>query len=497
MEKPKVNVVVKILHFIYRDLVWKVLALGLAFMLWFVGINVNNPIQNVIYDNIPITILNRDRLNQNNVVLLNEQQVTDARISLSVRATRNDHALINAARNDNIQASLDLNTINLDHVLNYDGVSTVSVDVNVFVHQEHSTIFPHPSTIELELDLHEERIIAINVDVVGEPTDGFEVRPFSATPRIVRLTGARSVLQSISDVRAQISVNDAFETVEEPRPLIVFNNDLQNITSLVGLNVQSTNVIVPVFPYEYTPLTVNTVGTTAVGFMVTEINISPAAIDLVGSPEELDRVSSLILGEIDLTGLNDTVQYDFDIRDALSGTNLTLRTGEVQEATVDVIVEEIISRTFYMPLANLEQVGEEREFEFVNDNPIVLTLHGRASAINALSLNNIQAILDLTGFGAGTHTVQLQITVPPRVSLANLAAVQITIPPEEIIFEPEEPPDFFADGNGITEDEETDPTATTATPAPNEEGYTNGYGEYAESAYNYNSLADYLVDEMD
>ena len=472
------NFILKMLHFVYQDLAWKIIALALAFMLWFVGINVNNPIQNVIYDNVPLTILNRDRLALNHIVMLNEQQVNNARISLSVRATRNNHALINAARSDNIQASIDLNNINFEQILQSDDVSTVTVDVNVFVHQEHSTIFPHPSTVELVLDLHGERVVPISVDILGDPAEGFEMRPFSLSPRNVRLTGARSILNSISEVRAQISVGDATETVEEPRPLLVLNNDLQDIASLVNLNVESTDVVVPIFPYEFKPLAITTAGAAMQGFMVTEINISPANVELVGSLEELSALHSLVLGEIDLTALNDTVEYTFDIRAALAGTNLTLRADAPQEANVNVIVEEVISRTMYMPLANLAISNATRDFSFVNDSPILLIFHGRESAINALNINNITATADLAGLGAGTHNVHLQVNAPPRVALANLATVQISIEPEEIVFEPEEPPDFFADGlsplptNGsetAEPAETTEPAEISTPPEPPEE----------------------------
>ena len=437
--------------FFYKDLQWKVLALTLAFVLWFVGTNVNNPVQTVSYDNLPLNVLGRDLLAQNNLVLLNEQQVNNTRINVSIRATRSNHALINAARSDNIQASINLSTINFEQVLESDGISYIPVDINIFIHQEYTMSLPTPNIVELQLDHNEERLIAIDVDVIGEPSEGFASLPYNHTPRVVRLSGARSILRNVSDVRARVYIIDAFETVEEPRTLMVYDGN-EDITNRVNLSVQATNVIVPIFPYADIALRVDVPqGAVRPGFMATEVNIEPARVTVVGNAEIIDGTDFINLGSVDSSMADANIEQTFDIRQALTGTGLTLRADAPTEATATIIVERVIDRNMFLPLEDLTVTGYgDREFVFAEEGPVILTIRGRESVINALTLGQIGASVDLTGLGAGTHTVQVDVVPPPRASLANLATVDITIEPEPIVFEPEEPPDWAAE----LEDEE-------------------------------------------
>ena len=457
MEKSK-KMAIKVASLFYKDFQWKLLALALAFILWFVGVNVTNPIQTHAYDNLSLNILGRDQLIQNNLVLLNEQQLSNTPITVSIRATSSDHAAINVARNNNIQASIDLGTINFDQVLEYDGVARIPVDVNVFIHQDYGISHPSPNTVMLELDRHEERLVPIAVDVFGTPAEGFEERPYTHSPRVVRLTGARSVLNEVSDVRVRVYINGASYTVEEPRPLVVYNYANEDMTNTVNLSMQSTHVVVPIFPYTDIPLRVRTIGTAMPGFMATEINIYPSEVSVVGDMSVLEEVTEIILGDIDVNLASSNIEQTFDIRQALIGTGLSLRSDAFTEATVDVIVERVISRDMLLPLERLTVSGYVRPFTFAQQGPVTLTLRGRESVINALTLNQLRASVDLTGLGAGAHTVQVSVVTPPRAALTNLVTVDIVIEPEPLPpFEPEEPLDWTA---ALEEEEEVEEEET-------------------------------------
>ena len=453
MEKTK-NVVLKLASLFYTDFHWKLLSVALAFVLWFVGTNVTNPVDIIPYNHIQPIILHRDHLAQNNIVLLNEQEVNNTRISASIQATRSDHALIQAARDENIRASIDLSTINFEHVLAANEPITVPLDVDLFIHQNFITRTMSPSTVNLLLDRHDVMTLPIAVDVIGSPREGFEAQQPMLSHRLVRLTGARSVLDDVADVRVRVYVNEAYEAVEDVEPLIVYNNRREIITDKVNLNIREVHIQVPVFPYASVPLRVTPVGTPMPGFMVTEIIFEPQQVSVMGIAEILEGANYLMLGEVDVHMTNATTSYTFDIRESLAGSGMSLRAGAPTEATVTVVVERVISRDFLMPLENITVYGYTRSFTFESEDAVVLTMRGRESVISALTLGQILASVDLTGLGAGTHTVQVDVTPPARATLANLATVAITIEPEPIIFEPDDPPDWTADLDDDEDEEE-------------------------------------------
>ena len=440
MEKSK-NLATRAAAFFYKDFHWKMLSLGLAFVLWFVGINVNNPVQPVNYDNLPLTVLHRDQLALNNAILLNEQQVNNTRISASIRATRSNHVLIQAARNDNIQASIDLSTINFNEVFENGGPVSVFVDVDVYIYQDYISRTMRPYRVELILDRHGDLTLPIIVDVQGSPEEGFELRAPVVSESLVRITGPRSVLDEVSEIRVEINIDNAYETVEGVYPLVIYNNQGEDITNTVDLSIQAVRIRVPILPYASIPLEVNTVGTVMTGFMVTEIRIDPPVVSLMGTAEEIEETASIILGEVDIDSINQTLERTFDIRQALAGTGLILRGGAPTEAVVTLEVEQIISREFHLPLANITVRGYPHSFTFVSQSPITLTLRGRASVIDALNLGQITANLNLAGLGVGTHQVPVSITVPGEVSLVNQVSVGVIIE-QEPDPEPEEVPDL-------------------------------------------------------
>jgi len=459
MEKKK-SVVLRVASLFYKDFHWKLLSFLLAFVLWFLGNSVNNPMLVMPYDRLNLTVLHRDQLALNNIVLLNEHELNNTFINASIRATRSNHELIQLARSDNIRASVDISTINFDHIIQAGEPITVPLDVDLFIHQDYLTRTMSPSTVNLVLDKQAVATIPIEVDVLGSPMEGFEQQAPILSNRMVRITGARSLLDQVNDVRVRIYVEDAYETVEDVEPLVVYNNRREIITDSVNLSIREVHITVPVFPYTEIPLEINTPGTVMPGFMMTNVDIIPPTVSLVGSAESLENISYIVLGDVDLTMASETTEYSFNIRQALVGTGLSLRAGGPEEATAVITVERVISRDFHMPLEDIAVSGNNQPFEFETEGPIMLSLRGRASVISALTLSQIAASVDLTGLGAGTHVVQVNVTPPPRAALANLVTVSITIEPEPIVFEPEEPADWTAEldneeeAEGATDEDE-------------------------------------------
>lgn len=448
IEKPKkfaLTTTSFVASFFFKDFRWKVLALALAFMLWLVGVNVTNPIQTRSYDNLTLNVLGMDQLALNNAVLLNEPMVGNTRINASVMATSSNHQLIESDRSNNIQASINLSTINFEQVLELDQPVSLYVDVNLFINQDHVTSTMQPSRVRLDLDRFGVVTKRIVPDIAGTAMEGFEQRDPILSQRLVRLSGARSLLDDVNDVRVRVYIDDAYETVEEVGQLVVYNSQRENLTGLLNLGTQEVHIQVPILPYASIPLRVTTTGSPLPGFMATDINISPTTLSLVGTAEEIAETSTLILGEVDLTMARQTTEHTFDIREALSGTGLTLRDEDQNHATVTVVVEQVIERNMFLPLEYLTVTGYTRPYFFGTEEPIMLSLRGRESVINALTLNQINASLDLTGLGAGTHQLPIEVAPPSGAVLANLATVEITLEPEPLVFQPEDPPDWTAD----------------------------------------------------
>ncbi|MCL1998430.1 MAG: CdaR family protein [Turicibacter sp.] len=447
MEKQK-GMIFNLAAILLKDLHWKFLAMVLAFLLWFVGTNINNPISAQAYNNLPLTILNRDIFANNGIVLINEQQILNANISVNITASRNDHELINAARNDNIQLSIDFGDIDINQIRTSEDVLTLSLPINLQIHQSYGTRTITPNALDLVLDLYAERMFTIGVDITGMPEEGYEQREYVHSPRVVRLGGARSLLNDISSVGISIDINNATETMEETRPISVRNQLGNDITNQLALSVSYSTISVPVSPHGDIFLHVNQIGTPSYDFVVTEIVINPPGISLVGDAEILETTDFIMLGNIDLTSITTSIEQTFNIREVLEGTGLNLGHNSPEEAVVTVFVEELIPRNFDFPINNLTVIGATLPYTFDAGNTVPITLRGRTSVINNITMAQINAGIDLTGLAEGTHYLQVSVIPPTGITLTNQPTIQVIIAPEE----PEEPEDEPTED----EDEELD-----------------------------------------
>ena len=440
MEKSKklINIFKRIIAFFYKDLHWKILALAMAFLLWFVGVNVNDPVQIQTYSNLPLNVIGRDQLAQNQVVLLNDAQVSNTRIETEVRGIRSSLAQIQTNRTENIQASIDLSSIDFDEIfVNTSDVVSLPVDVAVAIQQDYISKTIYPPQIQLQIDRHDYRTMPITVEPIGNPREGFEQRDPILAQSMLRITGARSALNQVEEVRIRVNIDDAYETVEEMETLMVFNEAGDNITNTVTLSTQLVHVRVPIFPYISMPLELNAIGNVASGFVLTNIIIEPSTIELVGNIDE--DTHAILLGDIYLDELEENKEQSFDIRQALAGTGLTIRTGAPTEATATVMIEPLITRDFTIPLNSIAVRGTNRSYSFAAQGPLRLSFRGRESVVNNLSLGQISASLDLGGLAAGTHSVNVGVAAIRDVVLVSPVSVSVRIEEESNI--PEPPPD--------------------------------------------------------
>jgi len=432
MEKAK-NVALKIAALFYKDLLWKLLALGLAMILWFVGININNPVQSTRYERM-LRIQGRNYLQMNDVVLLNAQELEQTLINITISATRSDHMLL-AGRSENVIASINLSDINYSMVRESAYPVNFSLDVDVSTMPPQEDIRVRPQFVTLTLDRYGERTMDIQIDITGIPLEGYVMRRHWTERSIIRITGAQSALDRVDSVRLEVDIQNAYETVARIERIVIYDSNQNNITETVNLGTIESLVTVEILPFIEIPLVVEPSGVPAQGFVHTGTRIYPRSVQLVGTQEELDemRVSGLSLGALELDTVNDNIDFIFDIRVALEGTGLTLLDGEPTEAEVVGYIEErIITRDFEMPLERISVSGTTYAFSFANNNPVRFSVRGRESVVNRMGLHSISARLDLSGLEPGIHMVPVHLTSPMGTDIPGRPTVAITVRPPAI-----------------------------------------------------------------
>jgi len=410
----------KFLSFFYTDIHWKLLALFLAFLLWFVGHNLNNPPQNSLF-NLPLQFQNMEILTSEGLVLVNEDAL-DIHIQVGVRAPRRDlDELSDASAAEQLRMvvpSVDFRAVNIEAVRDSDGPVTVrlAVSVNLDARYEHFSI--NPSFIEIELDVISRDVHTVNINVLNEVAPGFELGQIRLANNNVAVTGSRTMLRDVSNVSVDVDVLGVHSDAEIPVPLVVLNHAGEDITEYLQLSVRETIATVPVRPVHELEIRVRGIGDVAAGFaLASEIRVEPSAISVTGLPERLQELEYMYI-EVDLNSANADFELDANVLDWLPD-GILLSTWETEQVTMYVYIEPIEIRAFFVPSDNVRIRGIAALYEILSGNATIrVDVSGPRTLISTLNNTQIGLELDLRNLPIGVHNVTLSVSLPEGMTRA-------------------------------------------------------------------------------
>jgi len=421
----------KILSFFYTDLHWKLISLGLAFVIWFVAMNLHDPLENHPFSAV-LQVHGQEVLERDGLVLINYAELRAISIDFGVRGHRSDFDRITS---DSFIVHVDLRAINSDEALDSDGPVTQSLPVNVNLLHGFEFQYVRAASVDVELDVRERETFPVHIYETGQVQEGFELQSVRPANRNVIVTAAREVMNTISHLRVDVDLTDGDEEVDAP--IIVVNHNGEDITNQVlELSATQTQVILEILPIRAIELRVETIGEMASGFVVVpdETRISELVIDVVGIPELLAATEYILL-QFDLDGIAEDTERPVNVADFLPA-GLSLRQSAPEMVEVSVVVEPIQRLVFNVPWQDVLGNVSGAIFQGMNEPTSVrVVVSGPQTTVNNMTIGDLVVRYDLRNLPAGVHWIPLTvINLPSGVTLAEtMQSVQIQI------FEPAQP----------------------------------------------------------
>ena len=424
----------------FADFHWKLLSLLIAFVLWFVSANVNNPSVNHQF-HVLLNLQNVELLNRDQIVLLNEDALRETMIQIVIRGQRREIEAL-AARDPYfistmITPSIDLRAIDPSKVLHADYPITVPLDVTVNLYPAFEHFSIRPGYVEVQLDALVSERFMVGTDIVGEISPGFELRNIHLVNNHVSVTGARNDVKDVASVGVQVDILGVHTVTEQIVTLTVFDHDGYDMTDRVQLSVTETTATIHVWPDNAVEILLETVGEVAPGFAVANIYFEPETVNVVALPERLEALDYIVV-EIDLNHANTDFAHAIDLVPWLPD-GVHLRRDTETAVGVYVTVEPIESRFFNVPRDNVRIRGFEAIYQILGDNlPIQVGASGPRSLINALEYHQIELELDLRNLYIGIHDIPLTVGLPEGLDLfatRPVLQVQIHEPAPEVSYE--------------------------------------------------------------
>lgn len=418
----------------------KLLSVLIACVIWLIVMDNNDPERTQIYRSVPVTITNQDTItNANKTYTVVEG--TD-RVNVYVTARRSVRARLSAS---SFTVKADLENYN-------EALGSVPLEVtcsDMAVSQDSLRI--QPASLKISMEDKIEGNFGIVATVTGKAARGYELgRTSLLTGDAIRIAGPRSLLNIIGKVTVPVDISNFSKDSTSQYPIRIedkngavltesqmSNLELKNNEGIV-LQDNTAEVMVEIWKvYEEIPLKLELTGEPAKGYEVTEISISPRTVNLTAPAEQMETLgSSLLLQDVfDISGASSNREFTIDLNDTLSAyQDIRLETDYSPAVTVSVRVDEVGSKTFDFPVAELElrNAPAGKTFIFSPTDRLAVNVRSSDENLAVIGVEDIRAAIDLSECREnGSYTLPVEITLPGDYELGEDVSIVVNVADEE------------------------------------------------------------------
>ena len=288
---------------------------------------------------------------------------------------------------------------------------------------------PLPDMVSVDIAQLTGKTVPVEIDVTGSPAPGFTMNPAVLDADSVLVTGPQEEVDSVSQVTATIDVTARTTSVDQAVRLTPRNDRgflVQRVTlepSVIGVTIEieqerfSRSVVVSAIVS----------GEPAIGYNVVAVSVDPATVTVRGTEPFITGTDSIDTQPVGISGADETVVRSVSL-DIPSGVEVT---GGVPIVTVTVTIGPATSEfSFTVPITaanlgpNLSIVGALPS--------VTVKLIGPFPILSQVSPADISAIVNLTGLGAGTHSIKVDVAQLAGVTISGVTPREI-----EIVLEPQ------------------------------------------------------------
>ena len=368
----------------------KLVSLGLAFLLWLFVVSIENPVMNLSFSSIPITIENGDVMEaQGKAFELNDSSRT---VTVTVKAER---SVLSELSRDNIKASVDMT--------NLDG-NKVPIEVKSTRYSDRiQSINPSKEFATVFIEDLASSQFSIQVETNGNLAAGYAVGTASVQNNVVRVKGPESVVSSIAGAVVRVNVSGMTSEIRTVLPILLLDKDGDEVdTSALEVSLDQVAVSVDIWKVQEIPVYGSYSGVPARGYAATgTVTAEPAMIFVTGENSALSTVSSISVpsSELDISGATGNVTTEINIASYLPKGVYLDSAGENGTVSLTAEVQETVPVVLQVPYSNLTITGLPENMTIGNDinaSVVAVTVQGLRDTVTALDGNNITGVLDLS-----------------------------------------------------------------------------------------------------
>ena len=409
----------KLQELLCKDFGWKLLSIAIATILWFMVINIDQPISTRDYSR-PLSIQNMEVLTDRGLTVGNLEELKNTKIVVKVKAQRT--ALDRLNQNPEwITATVDLSE--LSYAVNGD-VIALPVSVSVQGGNTYGISSKSPAVVEVAVETMASKELPVEVILNGTLEEGTYLSKPQLSAETVTVTGPASLVNSVTSVRATVEAEDVEKNPTVHAALVCYTKDGLPVK---GVFTSAEEIIVSyaLHDLKQVPIQVDITGTPAGGHQVGNVFCSPQYVAVTGSAEDLEKLLYLQLDSIDVSGRSTSVTETFRLGDYLP-RGISLLDDDDGIVQVTVSITEQSQKQLTLPASKLQITGQEDGKDYILHGDAHITLTGNGSALDAVQADDLQGVIYVNDLSLGDHKVMIHTDLPNGL-IMNPSYITVTV----------------------------------------------------------------------
>lgn len=274
------------------------------------------------------------------------------------------------------------------------------------------SVHPQVSYVRLEPLQRVTKQVSVDLRERDDVPMGYRVQEPEIDPGMITIEGASSAVERVAQIIVPISLANQRTTLERVVEPIAVDESGRPVNN-VWMSPQRVTVRVPIERREnYREMAVRarTQGQPARGYFVSGVNVVPATITIVGPPSVIDAMGSLVdvAEDIDVTGATRMVAERIELSLPEGVSVLGSTEGTPFTVLVTVGVDAVTGGTTVELPLQARRLQESLSARLsVPRIDVILT--GPAVVLDELEIDLLNAYVDLSGLGEGTHQVRPEV----------------------------------------------------------------------------------------
>jgi len=417
-----------------RNLGLKLASLLLAFALWFLVVQINDPLDSVTFSNVEIELINTDLLEQEGKVYEVLEGSNMARVT--VYAPR---SVIGQIRKSDIVAEADMskltdiNTIAVNYYV--ENLAVDSVDGN-------------RDLVRLNVEDKKETWIRLVSNVVGDVAEGYLVTNIIVDSTDIAISGPESAVSKVAYAAVEMDVTGAVSNRSANVDIQLYDEEDNLIENKsIRKNEDSAYMQVEVLAAKEVPVRVEYSGQPAEGYLATGVAESNKEyVAIAGRSTVIEGITEIVIPAetLDITGATGIVYASVDLDDFLPDNVKWAEKGFTGKVAVAVYVEPIQTRTLEVPEENISLINSPVGFVVSLPEDVEsyeLEISGLAEHVDAVDVQTLAGIVDVQGYfaeqeieviKAGVYEMPVTFELTEGVSVEAAMVVQVQISEPEM-----------------------------------------------------------------